>query len=50
MANIARQNYETWLKMQTDFLRAMSGRVPTSAPASHQPEPDDEDDSARVSK
>src|SRR5215831_2789277 len=33
MANIARQNYERWLTMQSEFLRAMTAS-PTSRPRS----------------
>ncbi|MBC7984675.1 MAG: polyhydroxyalkanoate synthesis repressor PhaR [Candidatus Obscuribacterales bacterium] len=47
MANIARQNYERWLAMQGEFLRAMSaGTAPPRPPGSVQEpaqEPADED-------
>jgi polyhydroxyalkanoate synthesis repressor PhaR len=43
MANMARQNYETWLRMQADFLSAMSGRS-APPPAARPPESDDADD------
>ncbi len=36
MANIARQNYERWLAMQSEFMRAMSGATPPRAPAAEE--------------
>lgn len=42
MANIARQNYERWLAMQGEFLRAMSAATPPRAPETRMPQPDEE--------
>ena len=42
MANIARQNYERWLAMQTEFLRAMSGgAAPRAPPPEEEPSAED---------
>jgi polyhydroxyalkanoate synthesis repressor PhaR len=39
MANIARQNYERWLAMQSEFLRAMATPTPTRPKETGTPEP-----------
>jgi len=45
MANVARQNYERWLAMQGEFLRAMSGSAPPPRPTeTRMPQPDEEPD------
>jgi polyhydroxyalkanoate synthesis repressor PhaR len=48
MANIARQNYERWLAMQGEFLRAMSntGAPPVKPAETRMPQPNDEPDDA----
>jgi polyhydroxyalkanoate synthesis repressor PhaR len=43
MANIARQNYERWLAMQGEFLRAMSNSAAPARPTeTRMPQPDEE--------
>ena len=44
MANLARQNYERWLSMQSEFLRAMSSPQATRPKEAGTPEPVEEDD------